>query len=113
MLGAISLSAQTAKIVRGHLGLNESFDLNKHVFAKTSKPNHYVVDKSSVQGTIYLVAGSGGQLGKSQPSFPLKSSAFSTVALGGSLIIDVVGKKLVGQWLGSDGKVQDEFSIQK
>ncbi|TBH74913.1 purple acid phosphatase family protein [Aquirufa nivalisilvae] len=98
--------------IRGHVGQNDSFDPNKHVLAKEIKPNHYVVDKSS-QGTIYIVAGSGGQLGKSQPSFPLKSSAFSTVALGGSLILDIKDRKLVGQWIGSDGKVHDEFSIQK
>ncbi|MCZ2471483.1 metallophosphoesterase family protein [Aquirufa ecclesiirivi] len=113
VLAGHSHSYERTVPIRGHLGQNESFDPNKHVFAKEIKPNHYVVDKSSAQGTIYIVAGSGGQLGKSQPSFPLKSSAFSTVALGGSLVLDIAGKKLVGQWLGSDGKVHDAFSIQK
>ncbi|NGZ44559.1 metallophosphoesterase family protein [Cytophagaceae bacterium 50C-KIRBA] len=113
VLAGHSHSYERTKPIRGHLGQNDSFEAHKHVLAKEIKPNHYVVDKSSAQGTIYIVAGSGGQLGKSQASFPLKSSAFSTVALGGSLILDVEGKRLVGQWLGSDGKVHDEFSIHK
>ncbi|MHA8099442.1 purple acid phosphatase family protein [Aquirufa aurantiipilula] len=113
VLAGHSHSYERTMPIRAHLGTNDSFDPRKHVFAKASRPNHYVVDQSKGQGTIYIVAGSGGQLGKSQASFPLKSSAFSTVALGGSLILDIEGKKLVGQWLGSDGKVHDEFSIQK
>lgn len=113
VLAGHSHSYERTLPIRGHYGIDASFDTSKHVVAKESKPNHYLVDKNKPQGTIYIVAGSGGQLGKSQPDFPLKSSAYSTVALGGSLILDVKGRKLVGRWIGSDGRVHDEFSIQK
>ncbi len=113
VLAGHSHSYERTMPIRGHLGPNASFDPLKHVLAKEIKPNRYVVNKTSPLGTIYIVAGSGGQLGKSQGDFPLKSSAFSTVALGGSLILDIEANLLVGKWIGSDGKVHDEFSIQK
>ena len=72
-----------------------------------------VINKGESQGTIYIVNGSGGQLGGKQKDYPLKSSVYSNVTEGGSMLIDIVNKKLNAQWICADGVVRDMFSIEK
>jgi hypothetical protein len=38
---------------------------------------------------------------------------YSNVTEGGSMLIDVVNKKLNAQWICADGVVRDMFSIEK
>jgi hypothetical protein len=62
---------------------------------------------------IYIVNGSGGQIGGQEPGYPLKAAAYSNNTQGGSLILDVVGNKLEARWICADGVVRDRFSIVK
>ncbi len=98
--------------MRGHLGINDSFDAAKHVFATEKSPNYYQVGKNG-QGVIYIVNGSGGKLGGRQPGFPLKSAVYTNTEIGGSMILDVSKSKLDAKWLAADGQIRDQFIIKK
>ena len=103
---------ERTKPLRGHLGLNNSFDAGKHVVASEKSPNHYVVGKKG-QGVIYVVNGSGGKLGGREPGYPLKSAVYSNTELGGSMIFDVSKSKFDAKWVAGDGQVRDQFIIEK
>jgi Icc-related predicted phosphoesterase len=97
----------------GHTGKNISYDASVHKKANEVAPNTYVINKGERQGTIYVVNGSGGQLGGKKNDYPLKASAYSNVTEGGSMLIDVDNKKMTAQWICGDGIVRDMFSIEK
>jgi hypothetical protein len=96
----------------GHYGLDDTFDPKKHIVAETTSADNYVV-KGKKQGIIYIVNGSGGQLGGKEPGYPLNSAVYSNNTEGGSMILDVKGNKLEAQWICGDGVVRDKFSITK
>ncbi|MFL0206565.1 metallophosphoesterase [Aquirufa sp. 2-AUSEE-184A6] len=98
--------------LRGHFGINDTFDASKQVVATEKSPNHYIVGKNG-QGVIYIVNGSGGKLGGREPGFPLKSAVYTNTEVGGSMIIDVTNTKLEAKWLAADGLIRDQFIIEK
>jgi hypothetical protein len=98
--------------LRGHFGINNSFDAATQVVATEKAPNHYVVGKKG-QGVIYVVNGSGSRLGGRMPGFPLKSAVYVNTEVGGSMIIDVSKSRLDAKWLAADGQVRDQFVIEK
>ncbi len=98
--------------MQGHYGINATFDPAKHIVEKTIAPNQYVVGKEG-QGVIYIVNGSGGQLGGQREGYPLKSAIYSNNKIGGSMILDITKTKLEAVWLGADGEIHDQFSITK
>ncbi len=61
-------------------------------------------------GTVYVVAGSGGQLGSGALNHPAMLRGF---AERGSLVIDVNGARLDARFLRVDGVVRDSFAIVK
>jgi 3',5'-cyclic AMP phosphodiesterase CpdA len=98
--------------MRGHFGINDTFDAAKHVVATEKSLNHYQVGKKG-QGVIYIVNGSGGKLGGRQKGFPLKSAVYTNTEVGGSMILDVTKTKLDAKWLAADGQIRDQFIIEK
>lgn len=98
--------------MRGHYGVNATFDPQKHVVAKEKSSNHYVVGKEG-QGVIYVVNGSGGQLGGQKAEWPMKSSVYSNNKEGGSMIFDISQHRFEAQWVSSMGDVKDHFIIEK
>jgi hypothetical protein len=98
--------------LRGHFGVNDSFDAAKHVVASEKSPNHYQVGKNG-QGVIYIVNGSGSKLGGREPGYPLKSAVYSNTEVGGSMIFDVSKSKFDAKWLAADGVIRDQFTIEK
>jgi len=98
--------------MRGHVGINETFDSSTHVVTREKSPNHYVVGEKG-QGVIYVVSGSGGKVGGQRPGFPMKSSVYTNNKIGGSVLLDVSKTKFYLKWLQSDGIVGDEFVIEK
>ena len=96
----------------GHYGMNNSFDPARHIVEQKDTDNHYHL-KGKKQGIIYIVNGSGGQLGGQEPGYPLKSAVYSNNKQGGSVILDVVDNKLEARWICADGVVRDQFSIIK
>jgi hypothetical protein len=98
--------------MRGHYGVNETFDAASHVVAQGSSTNHYVVGPTG-QGVIYVVSGSGGKFGGQRPGYPMKSSVYTNNTIGGSVLLDVTKRKFTLKWIQSDGVVGDEFMIEK
>jgi 3',5'-cyclic AMP phosphodiesterase CpdA len=98
--------------MRGHNGINETFDAATHVVATSTSPNHYFVGPQG-QGVIYVVNGSGGKVGGQRPGFPMKSSVYTNNKIGGSVILDVDKRTFNLKWIQSDGVVGDEFVIEK
>ena len=96
----------------GHYGKSESFDFNKHVIATADAPNQYHVN-GEAQGIIYVVNGSGGQVGGQQNGFPLQAAIYSNNTVGGSMILDFTANRLDARWICADGVVRDQFSITK
>lgn len=98
--------------MRGHYGVNDTFDGTTHIVAKTSSANQYVVGNQG-QGVIYVVSGSGGKFGGQRPGYPMKSSVYTNNTIGGSVLLDVNQHTFQLRWLQSDGVVGDEFVIKK
>jgi hypothetical protein len=103
---------ERTKPLRGHFGINDSFDEATQVVATEKAPNQYVVGKKG-QGVIYVVNGSGSRLGGRMPGFPLKSAVYVNTEVGGSMIIDVSKSKFDAKWVAADGQVRDQFVIEK
>jgi acid phosphatase type 7 len=98
--------------LRGHYGAANTFDAKKHVVEKTDSPNNYRVGKNG-QGVIYIVSGSGGQVGGQAEGYPLRAATYYNTTVGGSLIMDFHDNKLDAKWICADGQVRDRFSIVK
>lgn len=98
--------------LRGHFGLNDSFNSATHVVATEKSPSHYLVGKDG-QGVIYIVNGSGSKLGGREPGYPLKSAIYTNTEVGGSMIFDVTKSELNAKWIAADGQVRDQFVIEK
>jgi 3',5'-cyclic AMP phosphodiesterase CpdA len=98
--------------MRGHYGVNVTFDAATHVVAQTRSANQYVVGPKG-QGVIYVVSGSGGKFGGQRPGYPMKSSVYTNNTIGGSVIMDVNKHTFTLKWIQSDGVVGDTFVIEK
>ena len=103
--------------LRNHTGLANTFrkainTTDSTTFIYNGSPNSCPLI-SQGSGTVYAVAGSGGQLGGRQADYPHPAMIYSNTTLGGSLIIDVTDNRLDGQWVAADGSVPDKFTIMK
>ena len=76
-----------------------------------SSPNSCPI--TTKEGTIYVVNGSGGQLGGQSPGFPHPATIYNNVTVGGSMLLDVQGNRLDAQFLMSDGSIGDQFTLMK
>jgi 3',5'-cyclic AMP phosphodiesterase CpdA len=98
--------------LRGHYGEANTFDPIKHVVEKKDSPNNYRVGKEG-QGVIYIVSGSGGQVGGQAEGYPLRAATYYNATVGGSLLMDFNDNRLDAKWICADGQVRDRFSITK
>ena len=73
----------------------------------------YVKNGDNAVGTLYIVAGSAGQLGGSQATFPHNAMYYSNATNGGSLILEVENNRLDAKWLCADGIIRDNFTVLK
>jgi acid phosphatase type 7 len=98
--------------LRGHYGEANSFDPKKHIVETKDSPNNYRVGKEG-QGVIYIVSGSGGQVGGQAEGYPLRAATYYNTTVGGSLLMDFNDNRLDTKWICADGQVRDQFSITK
>jgi acid phosphatase type 7 len=98
--------------LRGHYGEAKTFDPKKHVIEQKDSPNKYRVGKKG-QGVIYIVSGSGGQVGGAEEDYPLKAATYYNNTVGGSLLLDFDDNKLSAKWICADGEMRDQFWITK
>ena len=115
-----SHSYERSRLMKGHYGLETSFNATTHNISTSSASYDgtanscpYRKDSLKGNGSIYIVAGSAGQLGGQQTAYPHNAMYYSNTTIGGSLILQVDGKRLDGKWLCSDGVIRDQFTIFK
>ncbi|CAN5240439.1 hypothetical protein BH09BAC4_BH09BAC4_25560 [soil metagenome] len=104
-------------LIKGHYGLANTFNINQHAVSTSSARydgsanSCPIVNKLS--GVVYVVAGSGGQLGGNGNGYPHPAMVYSNNTVGGSMLIDVTDNRLDAQWLATDGTVKDKFTMFK
>ncbi|SOD92723.1 metallophosphoesterase [Spirosoma fluviale] len=98
-------------------GLADTFDKTVNIAETTTgrydgSPNSCPI-LTKGQGTVYIVNGSGGQVGGQSPGFPHPATVFNNTTLGGSMLLDITDNRLDAQLIMADGSVQDKFTIMK
>ena len=110
---------ERSKMLHGYTGDEASFNENTHnVSHSTGRYDNSTnscpyVKNDETNGTVYVVAGSSGQLGGNQAGYPHNAMCYSNVTYGGSLAITVEGNRLDSKWICSDGQIRDQFTIMK
>jgi hypothetical protein len=108
-------------LMKGHYGLEPTFDPNTHrvstsnaLYDGTTNSCPYVKIKPQQDaGSVYVVAGSAGQLGGKQAAFPHNSMFYSDATNGGSLYLEVKDNRLDSKWICADGTIRDQFTMMK
>lgn len=112
---------ERSKLMTGHYGNEASFSAVTHHLSSSSalydgsaNSCPYLKDSVNVKkGTVYVVAGSAGQLGGTQGSFPHNSMYYSNATQGGSLVLDFNANRLDAKWVCADGVIRDKFTMFK
>jgi len=112
---------ERSKLMKGHYGNEASFNAGTmHLstssakYDGTSNSCPYMKNVSTpYNGTVYVVAGSAGQLGGTQASFPHASMYYSNATNGGSLALTIEDNRLDAKWICADGVIRDQFTIVK
>ncbi|SDH21747.1 Por secretion system C-terminal sorting domain-containing protein [Dyadobacter soli] len=111
---------ERSRLMGGHYGNSSTFDASKHVVDLSSARYDgsdnscpYIKNSPQSRGTVYVVAGSGGQLGNPKPDFPHKAMYHSDAEHGGSLMLEVEGNRLDLKWIAADGVIRDKFTMEK
>ena len=111
---------ERSRLMGGHYGHSNTFDASKHVVDGSSARYDgsdnscpYIKNTPESRGTVYVVAGSGGQLGNPKPDFPHKAMYHSDAQHGGALMLEVEGNRLDMKWIASDGVIRDQFTMEK
>ncbi|WP_420150857.1 purple acid phosphatase family protein [Spirosoma sp.] len=104
-------------LLKGHYGSATTFNLGQHAVSTSTarydgSPNSCPISNKQT-GTIYVVAGSGGQLGGQATGYPHPAMVYANNQQGGSMLIDVNDNRLDAQWVASDGTVKDRFTMIK
>lgn len=110
---------ERSRLIKGHYGMEATFNAAAHNLSNASglydgSPNScpYIKDSTN-QGTVYVVAGSAGQLGGKQKSFPHNAMFYSNADIGGAGMLEVQGNRLDFKWVCSDGVIRDHFTMMK
>jgi len=111
---------ERSRLMGGHYGYSNTFDAAKHVVDASSARYDgsdnscpYIKNTPQSRGTVYVVAGSGGQLGNPKPDFPHKAMYHSDAEHGGGLMLEVEGNRLDLKWIAEDGVIRDQFTMEK
>jgi hypothetical protein len=114
VLSGHSHSYERSYLIKGHMGLADSFTDAMKVDGGSGKlPEPYLKTSPEYAGTVYSVAGCSGKLSGISPGWPHKAMFYSTNTKVGSLVIDVDGNSLTVKFVDKDVNVADEFTIRK
>ncbi|SHM57947.1 Por secretion system C-terminal sorting domain-containing protein [Chitinophaga jiangningensis] len=121
ILNGHSHDYERSYLMKGHYGLENTFSMTTHAVSSSSAkydgtsnscPYFSTATKGN-HGTVYVVAGSAGQVGGTQSSFPHASSYYANATNGGSLVVEVEGNRLDAKWVAADNTIKDKFTILK
>ena len=111
---------ERSRLMNGHYGAEASFDAAAHNLSTSSAlydgSNNscpYIKDSVINKGTVYVVSGSAGALGRHQSTYPHDAMYYSNYELGGASMIEVNENKLELKWISSDGQIRDHFVMMK
>lgn len=111
VLGGHSHAYERSSLINGHYGQANTFDNSMRIDAGSGQnPNPYEKLRQPNEGTVYVVAGSGGQLSSGPFNHP---AIFTHEFLNGSLVIDVNANQMDVRFLDSAGTVDDSFTLIK
>lgn len=108
--------------MNGYYGNEASFNLATYgISTSTGKYNNtanscpYIKNQPQTKGTVYVVAGSAGQLGGNilNLSWPHDAMVYSNRDIGGGMAITVKGNRLDAEWVNNDGQIRDRFTMMK
>ena len=112
---------ERSKLIKGHYGMEASFNPAVNLVSNSSgmydgsaNSCPYVKDSTTGnKGTVYVVAGSAGQLGGKQTSFPHEALPYSDADHGGAGMLEIEGNRLEWKWICADGQIRDRFTMMK
>ncbi|NIJ53991.1 metallophosphoesterase [Dyadobacter arcticus] len=111
---------ERSKLMKGHYGTENTFNAQVHNLSNSTgkydgigESCPYVKSTIKKQGTVYVVAGSAGQLGGMQAGYPHDGLPFSDATNGGAMLLEVEGNRLDAKWICADGVIRDQFTMEK
>lgn len=111
---------ERSRLMQGHYGLEATFDPERHNLSQSSgmyggdeNGCPYIKDSRTDRGTVYVVSGSSGKLGRSEASYPHDAMFYSNATMGGASILEVQGNRLDLKWICADGVIRDHFTMMK
>ncbi|MBP6335294.1 MAG: fibronectin type III domain-containing protein [Bacteroidia bacterium] len=115
VLSGHSHSYERSMMIRGHYGLETSFNASTMAVSSGSgiSPASYIKAGPNYFGTVYAVCGTSGVKGGTTSGWPHNAMYASSVSYFGSMVIDVNGDRLDAKYLTSTGTIWDQFTIQK
>jgi len=115
VLSGHSHSYERSMMLKGHFGVESTFNSATMAVNAGSGiyPASYTKSSPSFNGTVYAVCGVSGQIGSTTSGWPHNAMYSSSVAVYGSLVIDVLGDRLDCKFLTYTGSIFDQFTIQK
>ena len=107
-------------LLKGYYTDEASFNVNTHAVNNSSGKYDGSVNSCAYQttgaksnhGTVYVVAGSAGQIGDFQLDYPHNAMPFSFVD-GGTFYFEVEDNRLDAKFIRKDGVIADQFTILK
>lgn len=110
---------ERTKLQKGFYGYEAEFNAAVHNLSSSSalydgsaNACPYVKDSTNA-GTVYVVAGSGGQLGGTQPGYPHDAMFYADASVGGAVMLEIEDNRLDAKWICSDGVIRDKFTMMK
>lgn len=121
ILNGHSHDYERSYLLKGHFGMENTFSFNNHAVSNSSAKYDgssnscpYLSTAAKVNhGTVYVVAGSAGQVGGTSGSFPHAAMFYSNATVGGSLAIEIEGNRLDAKFVAADNTIKDQFTILK
>lgn len=121
ILNGHSHDYERSYLIKGHYGLENTFSFSSHAVSNSSGKYdgtsnscpYFSPSAKTAHGTVYVVAGSAGQIGGTQSSFPHAATYYSNATTGGSLVLEVEGNRLDAKFIGSDKTIKDKFTLMK
>lgn len=120
VLNGHSHDYERSRLMRGHYGMENTFDAKRHNLSSSSGKNDgtknsapYIIKKDKNAGTVYVVSGSAGKLGGQQVGYPHNAMYYSDADHGGACMLDVQDNQLELKWICADGQIRDQFTIIK
>lgn len=110
---------ERSKLQKGFYGYEAEFNPALHnlssssaLYDGSSNSCPYIKDASNA-GTVYVVAGSGGQLGVPSAGYPHDAMYYSNSSVGGGMMLEVEDNRLDVKWIAADGIIRDKFTMMK